>query len=416
MKQTHLEPGLLPVFRLYVGLRLIEVFFQAIDFGLQGKLGEISPSIYIVISLTEIGILSLYLFWSPLCRKLTHGHLPLVLGISATLPIVAMSSFLYNDPKSHLMAHIIEEGSVELLANLLIVLVLISWQYHFRAVLLFCLGTSTLQLMLFGLPLSQNSAMMRSMLATLLIRTIVFLIVGYLIVRLMNTQREQRRALRQANDRLVAYAATLEQLAISRERNRMARELHDTLAHTLSGLAVQLDSVTTLWDSIPPEANAMLEKSLATIRSGLDETRRALQALRATPLDDLGLSLAIRTLAEETAARGNLLLEIELPEEANTLPPEVEHCFYRVTQEALENVLKHARAQKVSVHLRQVNGRLALTIEDNGEGFRPDTEAQDHHFGIKGMFERAEMVGAAFEITSQPGQGSTVYLSWEKSG
>jgi signal transduction histidine kinase len=371
--------------------------------------------IYLMIGVIEIVILSFYLFWPPMTRKLSRGHLPIALGLSATLPLIAINSFFYGNLNGEPgQAHIIYMGNYELLVELLIPLFLISWQYKFRAVVVFCLWTTSLQFVLVAQPLWQDSSSMELMFVTLATRTLLFLVLGYLIVRLMTIQREQRRALQEANNRLVAYAATMEQLAVSRERNRVARELHDTLAHTLSGLAVQLDSITTLWISIPPEADAMLQEALITTRSGLDETRRALQDLRATPLEDLGLNLAIRTLAEDAAARGKLSVEIELAETINNLPPEVEHCFYRVAQESLENVLKHARAQQVSVHLAQIDGSMTLTVSDNGVGFAVDEVAQNHHFGIKGMHERAEMIGAIFEIMSQPGQGTTVNLRWQR--
>ncbi len=414
MKETRLESGLISVFRLYIGLRAILVLLNVSDIALEEDAGW-DVAFYLSVGLIEIGILSLYLFWPPMLPKLSPGHLPIALGISATLPIIAMSAFFYGklEAEPSLAGHIIYAGGYELLVSLLFSLFLISWQYNFRAVVIFCVGTTMLQLALMAWPLRQDWFSMQLMFETLGIRVIIFLILGYLIVRLINIQREQRRALREANNRLVAYAATIEQLAVSRERNRVARELHDTLAHALSGLAVQLDSITTLWDTIPPQAKAMLQEALTTTRSGLDETRRALQDLRASPLEDLGLNLAIRTLAEDAAARGKLSIEIELTEDINNLPPEVEHCFYRIAQESLENVPKHAQAQKVSLHSTQENGLMTLSISDNGEGFAVDKLEQDHHFGIKGMCERAEMIGAKFEITSQPDRGTIINLKWQ---
>src|SRR5439155_20678930 len=128
------------------------------------------------------------------------------------------------------------------------------------------------------------------------------------------------------------HAGTLESLAVSRERNRMARELHDTLAHTLSGLSVQLETVEAYWDVEPRTAHAMLDRALEATRDGLQETRRALKALRASPLDDLGLGLALRRMAESAVARANIELDLEIPEQVPPLAPDVEHCIYRVAQ------------------------------------------------------------------------------------
>jgi signal transduction histidine kinase len=206
----------------------------------------------------------------------------------------------------------------------------------------------------------------------LFIRTISFILVGYMVVRLMTTQREQRRALAEANTQLAHYAATLEQLATSRERNRLARELHDTLAHSLSGIAVQLEAVKTLWENSPEDA-AMLEQSLATTRSGLTETRRALQALRASPLEDLGLALAVRSLAESVAARSGLALDLEAPERLENLSPDLEQGIYRIVQEALENIAQHANARNVKMQLSQTDGHFTLTISDDGQGFQMES-------------------------------------------
>lgn len=145
-----------------------------------------------------------------------------------------------------------------------------------------------------------------------------FLVVGYFISTLMRMFQQQQAALAQANAQLINYAATQEDLTISRERNRMARELHDTLAHTLSALSVQLETINAYWEVDPAAAQRMLTTALSVTRAGLQETRRALKSLRASPLDDLGLIQALRQIATETATRANLRLNLQIPER---LPP-----------------------------------------------------------------------------------------------
>jgi signal transduction histidine kinase len=222
--------------------------------------------------------------------------------------------------------------------------------------------------------------------------------------------------LARANAQLTHYATTLEQLATSRERNRLARELHDTLAHTLSGMAVQLEAAKTLWDMDPAQARDMLDQSLTATRSGLTETRRALQALRAAPLEDLGLVLAVCTLAESVAAQTGATLTWQGPDAARVenLSPDVEQCVYRVAQEALENVARHAGAKHLTVQLTQDKGRLTLQISDDGRGFDlSKASANNHHLGLTGMRERAEMIGGILHVESRLGNGTTIRLMVE---
>ncbi|MFN2156637.1 MAG: sensor histidine kinase, partial [Anaerolineae bacterium] len=190
--------------------------------------------------------------------------------------------------------------------------------------------------------------------------------------------------------------------------------LHDTLAHALSGLAVQLDAIAALWDPMPPRARLMLERALAITRTGLDETRRALQSLRATPLEDMGLSLAVQELAESTTARAGLELRIKLPGPLGNLTPEVEQCFYRVAQEALENVIRHANATIVGVSLYRRDGQLTLEIEDDGMGFSAEADRERDQLGIRGMRERAELIGADLQVRSLEGEGTVVRLTYGK--
>jgi signal transduction histidine kinase len=197
----------------------------------------------------------------------------------------------------------------------------------------------------------------------------------------------------------------------------LARELHDTLAHSLSALTVQLEAVRSLWSVNPSAARRQLDQADETARHGLTEARRALRALRASPLQDLGLSLALRELAQQTAERAGLALELEVPDQVTArLGPEVEQGIYRIAQETLENIIRHAEARQIIFRLEQAAGRLVLTVEDDGRGFEPgeseQTEAEgQNQLGIRGMQERASLIGGQLDIARRSTQGTRVRLS-----
>jgi signal transduction histidine kinase len=239
-----------------------------------------------------------------------------------------------------------------------------------------------------------------------LVRCLFFIPVGYAVARLARAQREQRAALAEANARLARYASTLEELAVSRERGRLAHELHDTLAHGLSSVAVQLEAMRALWSSQPEAARKLLTEALEATREALGEARRAIGALRASPLQDLGLARAVRALAESEATRGGFTLD-ERIEEIGTSSGEVEHAIYRIAAEALTNIVRHAQARRVTVRLEPAR----LLVADDGRGFDPAAPLDDGRFGLYGMRERARMIGANLTIESAPGRGTTVQLA-----
>jgi signal transduction histidine kinase len=296
-----------------------------------------------------------------------------------------------------------------------VMLVLVAWQYSFRYVLAYVMGLTLYQAWLSSpltnLPLTVD-------LGWLILQAAMMLIVGYIIVQLVNIQREQRAALADAfeqqtaaNRRLQQYATTLEELAISRERNRLARELHDTLSHSLSAVAVQLEAVRSLWPVDPERAQAMLDEADGTVRQGLTEARRALQALRASPLQDLGLLLALQDLAETAAERCGATLGLRLPQQLDTsLSPMIEQGVYRIAQEAMENVVRHSEARSLVVQLTQNAQKLELTIEDDGRGVARGVDGKEH-LGIRGMQERATLIGGKLDIIGQGGQGTLVRLT-----
>jgi signal transduction histidine kinase len=119
--------------------------------------------------------------------------------------------------------------------------------------------------------------------------------------------------------------------------------------------------------------------------------------------------LAVNTLAESVAARAGLTLDLDLPHQLDQLTPDVEQCIYRVAQEALTNVARHAGARSLRVALTHDTGPLTLTIADDGRGFDP-AAVNGTHYGLKGLRERAEMIGASLEVSSRPEQGTSIRL------
>lgn len=347
--------------------------------------------------------------WKP--AWLEKAILPVTLVLITLLPTLTVHIMLRLGHNASLLAP--SGTTFRLMPILLMGLLLTAWMYKFKHVVIFSLGTAILNMIgiLTGArPLHRlfHSPPYEAILITI-IQTLSLLIVGYFTSALNSRFRAQKRALEEANAQLRDQASTHEELTISQERNRMARELHDTLAHTLSGLSVQLQTVKAYWHVEPATAQEMLDGALTATRSGLQETRRALKALRATPLEDLGLSLAIRELAESVAERGHLNLRLSIAEPLPTFTPEVSQCLYRVTQEALMNVLYHANAQHLSVKIGKNNNEIQLKIEDDGVGFDLNRDYAGH-WGVEGMRERAQLVGGRLSIKSEPNHGTTIEL------
>jgi signal transduction histidine kinase len=239
----------------------------------------------------------------------------------------------------------------------------------------------------------------------------MFLVVGFSISYLISRIKNQQQSLAAANLSLTHYTSTLEQLATSRERNRLSRELHDTLAHTLSGLAVQLETVKAYFKIDQNTSQLALEKALASVHSGLKETRRALKALRASCLDELGLSKAIAVIAEESAAQAHLTLSLSMPLKMPIMSPDIEQCIYRTAQEAITNAANHAGAKNLSVNIDAVRGKIILGVIDDGIGFEVTDAGGGDHFGLSVMRERAQINGGKLDIISRPGDGTIVRLT-----
>jgi two-component system sensor histidine kinase UhpB len=189
------------------------------------------------------------------------------------------------------------------------------------------------------------------------------------------------------------------------ERSRIARELHDEVGQTLTGVMLQVEGLAV---RIPDQLQEQLEELRETARRGTEDVRRIARQLRPEALEDLGLRSALAALAtafgEQAQVRVDRRLEPALP-----LSEEQELVVYRVAQEALTNVARHAHASRVELRLERQGASVVLTVRDNGRGITQ--EAKSSSQGIRGMRERAMLIGADLSITGAPDRGTTIALS-----
>ena len=225
--------------------------------------------------------------------------------------------------------------------------------------------------------------------------------------RLLAELTDAHEQLSQTHEQLRAYAGQAEELAVAQERNRLARELHDSVAQTLYGLTLQSEAAARRLAAGQVEQVAdSLRFFQRSARQTLQETRLLIFQLRPPILDEVGLAAALRARVDAVEARSAIACEVELQPMAG-LAPEAETALYRIAQEALNNAIKHACAGRVSLALRREKETLCLTIADDGTGF---DVAQASGFGLAGMRERTEQLGATLTVLSAPGEGTTVVV------
>lgn len=227
----------------------------------------------------------------------------------------------------------------------------------------------------------------------------------YLLMLVQHKHREKERIqslneqLEAANEQLRIYAAEAERTAETRERNRLAREIHDTLGHTLTGLAAGMDACLVLIDAAPAKAKEQLERLREVARHGLKDVRRSVKKLRPDDLERLPLREALSHMVKEFAATTGMQVNLSIEGWPELLRQDVEEVLYRIVQEGLTNANRHGHAKNADVTFRLEGGRLILNITDDGIGCQ---EAKPG-FGLRHMRERLDLLHGSLSCSSEGG-------------
>lgn len=399
------------IFRYFSGGVALVFFLLHI---VPGPLGEIDPISRKTMTLFSItyGAIFIYLVIPGLENLLNRFYLPPVLFAGSIIPIAIINAKYKALLETGSPINTLDD-TMTVTILLLFPLITTAWQYSFPIVFLFFVVLGFIDPLIIILANESFTPAIYGAFNASLIRILALGAVGFMITMLRDQQRTERQELEDANRKLEEYALASEKLAASRERNRIARELHDTLAHTLSGLAIQLEAVKTVTDGENPQLTDMMDKARTTIREGLNETRRALRSLRASPLDDLGLSLALQRLVDDIAGRNTIDIRTQITEENPDWSENLEEGIYRIAQESLENIIRHADASEAELKLEGSSHYLILKVSDNGRGFESGSFHEEGRYGLRGMKERATALGGDLSINSRIGRGSEIIFTWE---
>ena len=216
--------------------------------------------------------------------------------------------------------------------------------------------------------------------------------------------------LQQAHDQLKEYSQSVRELAVSEERNRLAREMHDSLGHSLTVAIVQLEGAERLIPTDPQRAAGIIANMRQQLKDSLGELRKTLSQLREPQEDETppvgNLPLALADLESTFSEATGLTIHLDLPDNLPALTTEQRLAFYRVAQEGLTNVQRHANATQAWVKISLRDHQIAMTVSDDGSGL-PD-DRPDGRFGLRGLAERARVLKGTFDMINRPDGGAEI--------
>lgn len=245
--------------------------------------------------------------------------------------------------------------------------------------------------------------------------TVILMVVFNLQIKERQKAEELAETLESANAKLATYAARNESLTLQAERERMARELHDTLAQGVAGLILQLEALKEhQQQNRYPQAQSVLEQAIARARSTLGESRAAIENLRNDKVDFKGVVEAL-VAQFKSVSEVDCQLTLQLNENS-PIPQNIQHHAQRVLHEALANINKHAGLAQAQINIEQNQSTLSLHITDDGTGFDTNQPYAQGCFGLQGLAERARLTHSQYMLTSTPGAGTTIEFIFPLEG
>ena len=239
-----------------------------------------------------------------------------------------------------------------------------------------------------------------------LLTLVIFLSTAIITGQLASALRRRAEQARSRERELRLLYEQAQELAALQERQRLARELHDSVSQALYGISLGIHTALEVQERDPQQATASMEYAIALAEAGLAEMRALIFELRPESLESEGLVAALTKQVAVLRARYKLAVEANLGEEP-ALSLERKHALYRIAQEACHNIVKHARASAVALRLTEQENGILLEVRDNGRGFDP-TSSFPGHLGLRSMQERIAKAGGTLAIESDPGQGTCI--------
>ena len=293
----------------------------------------------------------------------------------------------------------------------------IDWKKRIIYVTAICIAYLTMSSnemynLLHVIPLSQMWAYYRqdvrsSLLSVLdmlsLLNTLVFIL--YMVVLTLSQTSEKERILRlnsqlqNANRKLEEYAQEQVRMTETRERNRLAREIHDTLGHSLTGIITGIEACIMLMDIAPEATKEQLRAIAQVARNGITDVRHSVNALRPDALETLDLEAAIRKLVAESESSTGVKIDLVFPEDLQDLDQDEEDVLYRIVQESITNAIRHGNATHIDVRIEREDNDLRIRIADNGKG----CEDIQSGFGLHHMQERIDMLKGTLSYSGKDG-------------
>jgi signal transduction histidine kinase len=239
---------------------------------------------------------------------------------------------------------------------------------------------------------------------------LLFVLALVFVLLLMNavlSERQSRDKLTAANEKLRQYALKIENQATLEERNRIAREIHDSLGHSLTALNLQLETGTKLLNTNPEKAKDFLIRAKQLGSQALTDVRESVSKMRSNPLQEQSLETSIDMLIQNFHHSTNIKPNYQI-NLFYSIPRDISIAIYRITQESLTNISKYAEATEVNLEITTAATKLYLTIEDNGKGF--DVNQNTTGFGLQSMRDRTLALDGNFHIESLPGKGTKIMV------